>query len=117
MAFGWHEKVDLEQLPPNTAIEVLASNGHTWTPAELVAPKAGSDEEGYEVKHTTTGTVETGVLRERLRCKGQGSHNWVTLRQHVQNHIKGLNFAYKVRASSMSLDQHTHEYTLRSIHP
>ena len=42
-----------------------------------------------------------GVSRERLRCKGQGSHNWVTLRQHVQNHIKGLNFAYKVRGSEV----------------
>jgi thioredoxin/glutathione reductase (selenoprotein) len=24
------------------------------------------------------------------------THNWVTLRQHVQDHIKGLNFGYKV---------------------
>ena len=59
--------------------------------------KVGCDDDGYDVMYTTTGSTEQGVARERLRCKGQGSHNWVTLRQHVQNHIKGLNFAYKVR--------------------
>ena len=66
-----------------------------------------------------------GVSRERLRCKGQGSHNWVTLRQHVQNHIKGLNFAYKVElrekevkyinALGQFLDAHTLQCTEQKI--
>ena len=39
VAFGWHEKVDMQQFPPNTVVEVLASDKHTWLPATLIAPK------------------------------------------------------------------------------
>lgn len=61
VAFGWHEKVDMEQFPANTTVEVLAGDGHTWMPATLVSSKVGSeDQEGYVIQYTTTGAVEQG---------------------------------------------------------
>ena len=53
----------MEQFPANTTVEVLGGDGHTWMPATLVSPKAGSDDEGYVVQYTTTGAVEQGVSR------------------------------------------------------